>query len=117
VTLEIEDVAAIKWSRKVEVGEQAARAAGASWRVRAARSANEASARFYRSGLSKLEDALAAVAPQRGNQRIISAVGFDILIQHTPLARRPSSREDTRVAGTSATPTTTRKARTPTRSK
>lgn len=85
LTLAVEDVAAIKWSRKVEVGEQVGTSGGRVMARTSGKISYEASASFYRSGLSKLEDALAAVAPQRGNQRIISAVGFDILIQHTPL--------------------------------
>jgi xanthine dehydrogenase small subunit len=38
-----------------------------------------------RSSWRKLIAALAAVAPQRGNQRLISLVSFDILVQHTPI--------------------------------
>ena len=85
LTLAIEDVAAIKWSRKVEVGKQMGTSGGRIMARTAGQISYDASATFYRSGLSKLEDALAAVAPQRGNQRIISAVAFDIMIQHTPL--------------------------------
>ena len=85
LTLTGDDVASIKWSRKVDVGEQRGASGGRVMARTLGSGTQEASANFYRPGLSKLEDALAAVAPSRGNQKIISAVGFDILIQHTPL--------------------------------
>jgi hypothetical protein len=85
LTLTVEDISAIKWSRKVDVGVQKGTSGGRVMARTTGEGSQEASATFYRSGLGKLEDALSAVAPQRGNQRVISAVGFDILIQHTPL--------------------------------
>lgn len=46
---------------------------------------NEASASITRGSLWTLFEAFAAVAPQRGNQRLISLVHFDLLVQHTPI--------------------------------
>jgi hypothetical protein len=82
--LEMIDYSGIKWSRKVEVGEQRGASGGRVMARTTGQGSNEASATFYRSGLRKLLKALVKNAQTRGNQKIISGVGFDILIQHTP---------------------------------
>jgi hypothetical protein len=82
--LEMEDIAAIKWSRKVEVGEQRGASGGRVKKRTTGSGSQDASATLYRSGLRKLIKSLMAKAPSRGNQKIISLVAFDILIQHTP---------------------------------
>jgi hypothetical protein len=58
--VDMADISAITWSRSVEVGERRGASGG------------------------RVIKALMALAPQRGNQRRISLVGFDIMVQHTP---------------------------------
>lgn len=82
--LEMVDFSAIKWSRSVEVGEQRGASGGRVMARTTGAGSQEASATLYRSGLRKLLKALVAMAPTRGNQRLIGLVAFDILIQHTP---------------------------------
>jgi len=77
------DFAAIKTSRKGEVGER--KGPGGRTMARTSGDAkNEASVVLYRSSLRRLIRALMAKAPTRGNQVIIGLVTFDILICHTP---------------------------------
>ena len=80
----IEAIAALKWSRKVEVGERRGASGGRVMARTTGQSSFEASGTFYRSGVRSLEKALMAVAPRRGLQAIISLVSFDIMVQHTP---------------------------------
>lgn len=82
--LDMIDYAGIKWSRKVEVGEQRGASGGRVMARTTGQGSQEASATLYRSGLRKLIKALMAQAPTRGNQKVISLVSFDVLIQHTP---------------------------------
>jgi len=82
--VEMTDIAAIKWGRKVDVGEQKG-TGGRTMKRTAGQGSQEASATFYRSGLRKLIKSLMKNAPTRGNQVIIGVVAFDILIQHTPI--------------------------------
>lgn len=82
--LSIADIAAIKWSRKNEVGEKRGASGGRVMSRTTGQGSQEATATLYRSGKRNLITALAAVAPQRGNQSLISLVSFDIIIQHTP---------------------------------
>ncbi len=82
--LEMIDIAGLKWSRKVEVGERRGASGGRVMARTTGSGSQEASATLYRSGLRRLIKALMSKAPTRGNQRLISLVGFDILVQHTP---------------------------------
>jgi hypothetical protein len=82
--LDMMDIAGIKWSRKVEVGEQRGASGGRVMARTTGQGSQEASATLYRSGLRKLLKSLMAKAPSRGNQKVIGVVAFDILIQHTP---------------------------------
>lgn len=82
--LDMMDIAAIKWSRKVEVGDQRGTSGGRVMARTTGQGSQEASATLYRSGLRKLLKSLMSKAPTRGNQKVISVVAFDILIQHTP---------------------------------
>ena len=84
VLLSMADIAGIKWSRKVEVGEKRGASGGRVMARTTGQGSQEASATLYRSGKRNLITKLAAVAPLRGNQAIISLVPFDIVIQHTP---------------------------------
>lgn len=82
--LDMVDIAGIKTDVKTEVGEQRGASGG---RVLARTTGSvtyECSLTLYRSGLRKLQKALMENAPTRGNQRLISLVPFDIMIQHTP---------------------------------
>ncbi len=82
--LSIADIASIKWTRKVEVGEKRGASGGRVMARTTGQASYEASATLYRSGMRNLLKALVATAPTRGNQAIVSLVAFDILIQHTP---------------------------------
>lgn len=82
--LDITEISALSWSRTVEIGERRG-ASGGRVTARTTGSASfEASMTLYKSGHRKLLKALIAKAPLRGNQRKISLVTFDILVQHTP---------------------------------
>lgn len=82
--LEMADIAGLKWSRKVEVGERRGASGGRVMARTTGSGSQEASATLYRSGLRKLIRALMKQAPTRGNQVQIGLVAFDIMIQHTP---------------------------------
>lgn len=77
------DYSAIKWGRKVEVGEQRGASGGRIMARTTGALTPEAEATFYRSGYRALLKSLMQNAPTRGNQVIISGVSFDILIQHS----------------------------------
>lgn len=83
--LETTDYSAINWSSSVEVGEKRGASGGRVMARTSGAASHEASATFYRSGFRKLLRALMEKAPVRGNQRLVSLVGFDVLIQHTPV--------------------------------
>lgn len=78
------DIKALKWSRKVDVGEKRGASGGRVMARTTGQGSQEASATLYRSGVRNLIKGLVSQAPTRGNQAIISLVSFDILIQHTP---------------------------------
>ena len=82
--LEMADIAGLKWARKVEVGERRGASGGRVMARTTGSGSQEASATLYRSGLRRLIKSLMSKAPSRGNQKIISLVAFDIMIQHTP---------------------------------
>ena len=82
--LDMGDIAALKWGRKVEVGEKRGASGGRVMARTVGQGSQEASATLYRSGMRKLIENLSAVAPMRGNQARISLVAFNITVQHTP---------------------------------
>jgi|ERR1700722_3669806 len=82
--LRMVDIAGVKWSRKVDVGERRGASGGRVTARTTGQGSQEASATLYRSGYRKLLSSLAGVAPLRGTQAAISLVAFDILVQHTP---------------------------------
>lgn len=86
--LDMGDIASLKWSRKVEVGERRGASGGRVMARTTGQGSQEASATLYRSGVRKLIKGLMAQAQTqglvRGNQVLISLVSFDITIQHTP---------------------------------
>lgn len=84
------DLEGIKWSDKVEVGEQRGTSGGRVMGTTAGSLSTEASMTISRLGAIQFIEALevaAAALPNavRGNRVRISGVRFDILIQHTPL--------------------------------
>lgn len=82
--IKMADIAAIKWSRKVEVGEKRGASGGRVMARTTGQGSQDASATFYRSGMRNLLKGLMTQAPSRGNQLILSGVAFNINIQHTP---------------------------------
>src|SRR5690606_3548653 len=82
--IDMADIAAINWSRSVEVGEARGPSGGRVMKRTTGQGSQEASVTFYRSGWRQLQKALAEKAPTRGNQKRIGLVPFDISIQHTP---------------------------------
>lgn len=88
-SLDLVDLEAIKWSRKVELGESKGTSGGRVLKRTAGSETGEASATISRSGCANLVEALETAAVSlnlvRADQVIISGISFDILIQHTPL--------------------------------
>jgi hypothetical protein len=82
--IEMIDIAAIKWSRSVEVGEKRGASGGRVMSRTRGSVSYEASMTLYRAGLKRLKRGLMENAEERGNQKLISLVGFDIMVQHTP---------------------------------
>lgn len=81
--LENVDITAINWSSTVEVGELRGASGGRVMARTTGSVSYEAGMTLYRSGFRRLLKALAEVAPTRGNQKLVSLVGFDVLIQHS----------------------------------
>ena len=86
--LPMADIAALKWSRKVEVGKKRGASGGRVMARTTGQSDYECSAQLYRSGvdalLTGLQIAANAQGLVRGNQVQVGLVAFDILVQHTP---------------------------------
>lgn len=83
------DLKDLSWSETVEVGEQ--RSTGGKLKARTVgQNKCEAKATFYADGYDALLENLAAIAVARGfvdptGAAKVSLVGFDVLIQHTPM--------------------------------
>jgi hypothetical protein len=77
-TIVTPEIAAIKWSDKVDVGVARGTNGGRKTKRTTGQYDCEAAVTFYRSGWKTLRDGLAM------KDKRISLVGFDILIQHTP---------------------------------
>lgn len=84
-SLSITDVESIKWDRSLEVGVKRGTSGGRIMARTTGQGDQSASVVFYRSGVKKLIRALIERAPQRGNQRLIGQVTFNVQIQHTPI--------------------------------
>lgn len=86
--LPMASIKGIKWSRKVDVGEQRGASGGRVIAQTTGQLTNEASMELYKDGKQVFVTALAAAALAqgfvRGTQAIISLVHFDITIQYTP---------------------------------
>lgn len=80
--LEVHDIKSINTNTKVDVGVQ--KAGGRVMKRTAGEESSEASLTLYREGYQKLLRNLMAIAPPRGNERLISLVHFNVEIQHTP---------------------------------
>lgn len=78
------DIAALNTGTTVEVGEQRGLSGGRVLKRTTGSQSHETSITFYRSGYQKALRNLKALAPLRGNQRAISLVHFDMIVQHTP---------------------------------
>ena len=84
------DIEGIKWSDKVEVGEQRGASGGRVMGTTAGSLSTEASMTISRAGAIQFIEALEVAAlllpnAVRGNRVRIAGVRFDILVQHTPL--------------------------------
>lgn len=80
--LDMADIAALKWGRKVDVAAQ--RGTGGIKRKRTTGQGDyEASLTLYRDAHEKLCEVLAEKAPQRGNRYRISLVPFDIFVNYS----------------------------------
>jgi hypothetical protein len=77
-TVKLVDVAAVKWSDKVERGVMRGTNGGRKTKRTSGQYDCEASITFYKAGWRTFQAALAEVNPQ------IAKVGFDVIIQHTP---------------------------------
>lgn len=82
--IDIKDIAAINTGTTVEVGEQRGASGGRVIKRTTGSVSYEASITLYRSGYQKLVRGLMAIAPTRGNQKVISLAHFGIQVQHTP---------------------------------
>lgn len=84
----MEAFAAVKWSRKVDVGKRRGASGGRIMSRTTGEGDQESSATLYRSGYRQLLKGLVSAAQAqgfiRGNQVVISIVSFDLIIQHTP---------------------------------
>ena len=78
------DIKEIKWSSKVEVGEQRGASGGRVLKRTTGAKTDEGSAVFYRSGLRSLIASLATAAPTRGIQKLVGMVPFTVVVLHTP---------------------------------
>jgi hypothetical protein len=81
--LESLDIKAISTNSSVEVGSQ--KSGGRVMKRTAGDLSNEASITLYRSGYQKLLRGLMAVAPSRGDVKLIRYVHFNIAYQYTPM--------------------------------
>lgn len=79
------DFTGVKWARKVDLGKRKGPSGGRVMARTSGEGTHEASCAMAKSSYHTLIEALAKVAPQRGNQRLISKVSFSLLVQHTPL--------------------------------
>lgn len=77
-TVLTDDIAAVKWSDKVEVGKVFGSGGGRVRKRTTGQYDSDATVTFYKTGWKRFRTVLAAKNSK------ISLVGFDILIQHTP---------------------------------
>lgn len=78
------DIQSINSSWTVEVGEQRGASGGRILRRTTGSLTPEASMTLYRTGYQQMMRVLKDLAPQRGNQRAVSLVHFNVHVIHTP---------------------------------
>lgn len=83
--VELKDIAALNTGSSVEVGEQRGASGGRVMKRTTGAVSYEASITFYRDGYDRFIESLAALAPVRGSQKVLSLVHFLIEVQHTPI--------------------------------
>jgi hypothetical protein len=81
--VETADIAGIKVSVKGEVGSVEGASGGRIMKRTTGKVTYDVSIEFYRDGFQKYLEALAALAPSRGNQKLVSLVHQDFLVQHS----------------------------------
>lgn len=82
--VDVKDISAINTGSTVEIGEQRGASGGRIMRRTTGSVSHEASMTVYATGWQSMLRNLLSVAPERGNQKMISLVHFNIQIQHTP---------------------------------
>lgn len=82
--IDMKGIKSISTGTVVEVGEQRGASGGRVLKRTTGSKTDEASSTVYRDEYQKLIRNLAAIAPKRGNQRIVSLVHFGMQCQHTP---------------------------------
>lgn len=82
--IDMKGLKSVSTGSTVEVGEQRGASGGRVLKRTTGSKSDEASATVYRDEYQKIIRNLAAIAPKRGNQRIVSLVHFGIQVQHTP---------------------------------
>lgn len=82
--IDIKDIQAINTGTTVEFGEQRGASGGRVMKRTTGSVSYEASMTLYRSGYQKLLRSLKDLAAQRGNQRAVSLVHFNVQVIHTP---------------------------------
>lgn len=88
-TVEVTDFEGFKWARKLDVGESRGLSGGRPKKRTKGSASYEGSATATRGGwmglMEALEEAAVARGQVRGNEVIVSGIGFDLILQHTPL--------------------------------
>lgn len=79
--IKIEKIKSIKTGVSVEKGERRGASGGRVMAFTTGNEKNEASMVLYKGGENQIKRALMAIAPARGNQRVIGNVPFDVRIQ------------------------------------
>lgn len=83
--IEVKDIAALNSSVAVEVGNQRGASGGRVMKRTTGSVSYDGVMNLYRDGFLTLIEALSAVAPVRGAQRVISLVPFLVEVQYTPV--------------------------------
>lgn len=82
-TLDATDCEGIKWDSKLETALSYGTSGGRPMKETEGKVKHTASMTLSKSGIRALKTALGAVAPTRGSQKLIGAVRFSVVIQHT----------------------------------
>lgn len=82
--VDLADISAIKWDRKVSVGYKKGLSGGRKMGRTVGEVEYTASMTIYKGAQQSFKEKLMLLAPVRGTQRLISLVTFDLLILQTP---------------------------------